>query len=1535
MLSSLLIASAILSFFSAAPVSTAVAQTLPSICKPNSGGTRDCVAVSPSPWEFNICNSTASDDFEAKLGAWKAANEAYWTYCPGAIYEAYGWASPSAPVTNPSGGCGGEVSTYPTMSNTLGFELSNVHLVRVGGPIAYSCTQSHLPAYLKIQVKRTRSTECPRGYDWQGTYCWLTDLDVAKNLGEQCPSCGNPIAPGTGNKFQKETDYVGAGPYPIRFERYYNSLQRRQDRDDGYYGSSSLYDAGGNGSFSYLSRRQGRLAFATAVSDPTRADLLFYNNVGYEAIGGNWRHTYQRTIRVVSTTPAVSAFVYRQDGKVYAFNNVSGVWTPQADVNDRLERLPDGSWRYTVAATREVESYDADGRLGSIRSAGGFTHTLSYDADGRLSTVSDDFGHSIILQYADAPSLATSVQVITGFQDHAGQTYVFEYGANSTLTKVTYPGGVTRQYTYGVRPMFSRELTGIIDESGQTFASFAYDANGQANLTEHAGGAGRVSLTYADTYDFRTGTATVVDALNTTRTYTFSKVLGVARVATITQPAANGVGTKQQTFTYDANGNLTKKKDFNGVQVCYAYDTTRNLETTRVEGFATTITTCPSSLATYTPTANTKQRRITTTWHATQRLPLSITVVGAGGTTLRQTTFTYDTNGDTLTRTVTDPATSSSRTWTWTYDSYGRVLTEDGPRTDVADVTTYTYYTCTTGYQCGQLYTVTNAASQVTTYNTYNAHGQPLTITDPNGVVTTLTYDLRQRLTSRTVGTETTGFSYWPTGKLKRVTQPDASYVEYSYDAAQRLTQIADSEGNRITYTLDAMGNRTQEQAFDPSNALARNRYRAFNTLNQLWKEIGAANTAAVTTTFGYDNNGNQLTAAAPLTRNTTNAYDELNRLSQITDPANGLTKFTYDANDNLTQVTDPRNLNTSYQYDGLGDLKQLTSPDTGVTQYTYDSGGNLKTQTDSRTKTGTYTYDALNRATQLAYPDQTITYAYDAGTNGKGRLTSVTDASGSTAWTYTAQGRVASRSETVTGTTIRTLSYGYDSSGRLSTITLPSNNVIGFGYTQGKVTSITLNSTTTILSGVLYDPFGPVRGWTWGNGQSVARTYDLDGKPTQIDSGGLKSYGYDDAFRITSITDPGNSALSWTYGYDSRDRLTSASRTGLSQTWTYDANGNRLTQGGTTSTTFTPATTSNRLSSTSGAVVRTYGYDNAGNTTSYAGRTFTYNDAGRLVSTTASSVTTTMAYNALGQRVKKSSPSGTRYFVYDESGHIVGDYDSGGTVWQEIVWFGDTPVAVLHNPGTGVQLLYLHTDHLDTPRKLTRPSDNSVQWAWESDPFGTTAASASPVVFNLRFPGQYFDVETGLHYNYFRDYDAAVGRYLESDPIGLTAGVNTYAYVRARPVQAIDPAGLADEVIAHDCPKLTHPEVCFFVPDREVHQVRTSERRPIQEGSREWKGQLPGWEPGQDPPMPRRLGRRIVISDPGVQVSPTGAPDKTYSYRVIHRWGRYEVRFDRYQNGRCRCVDGCGNETWFSGATGRLAPVWKKDGEWSEWTGL
>jgi len=1149
--------------------------------------------------------------------------------------------------------------------------------------------------------------------------------------------------------------------------------------------------------------------FSQTESDYSGPGLSFqryYHSVTLEsshALGVGWTHNYAAYLVLTNGTPTG---LLRPNGHHDAIQLISGAYVSLSGASIHVQ-ASGSNW---IATTKDgsTETYNGTGLLIQRTTAGGIVTTLTYSSSGQLTAVSNPFGHSLQFGYNANGQISQLI-------DPAGKTIIYGYDSHNNLTTATYQDATKRTYLYE-NSSFPNNLTGITDENTSRFLTVTYDSTtGAVRSSQQAGGALAVSIVY------NSNAATVTDSLGTTDTYTFTTDASFApRVNAFSHGALNqsftvptGATDPQRRVTQvtDANGNITK----------FLFDSNHLTSKTEASGTAIARTTSYQYLST------------------SSALATLITEA------LRTTTLSYfPSTNNVQTKTITDLATSATRIWNYTYNSYGQVLTIDGPRTDASDITTYTYYSCATGNQCGQVNTVKNALGQITTFNTYNAYGQPLTLTDPNGVGTTITYDARQRLKSKVTGSETTSYSYYPTGQLETVTLPDSSTITYTYDAAHRLADVADGLGNHIHYTLDPMGNRTAENTYDPGSILHRTHTRVINALNEPYQDINAAGTAAVTTTYGYDNNGNLASSDAPLTRNTGNQYDALNRLKQITDPASGVTQLAYDANDQLISVIDPRTLSTIYTRNGFGDLSKLASPDTGTTINTFDSGGNLKTATDARGALATYAYDALNRVTEVAYSDEAILYTYDAGTNGKGRLTGASDANHTLSWSYDTLGRVTGKGQTV-GSVTKSVGYAY-TNGDLVTLSTPSGQSITYGYTNHRITSIAVNG-TSLLSGVTYDPFGPPTAWSWGNGTStVSRTFDEDGNPKQIVTDGVtNAYTVDAASRITQITDSVLSSDTWNFTtYDGLDRIKAASSSAKSRGYTYDANNNRLTTTGTTASIETVSTSSNQLNSTSGGIVRTYAYDAAGNTKSFTGTTFTFNQRGRMSSAVVSAGTTNYVYNALGQLIEKSGNGGTTILVYDEAGHLLGEYSSAGVLIQETVWMGDLPVATLRPSGSTVAIYYVHTDHLGTPRKITQPSNNALMWRWDPDTYGSVAPTASGLTYNLRFPGQYALTETGLYYNMARDYDPAVGRYIESDPIGLTGGINTYAYVDGNPISGVDPLGLRVQIIWHlaasPLGRLTNPDsyhsALYLQPD---DQCNCSGSWPMTLGAQKIGGKL------------------------------------------------------------------------------------------------
>jgi YD repeat-containing protein len=312
-----------------------------------------------------------------------------------------------------------------------------------------------------------------------------------------------------------------------------------------------------------------------------------YNSLTVDSrrLGHKWRHNYDRNLLLPPSASPTLIQVNRPDGKKLEFALVNGIWVGDGDVKDKLERILDTGgqpvgWRYTLIADDSVEIYNNSGRLLSITDRQGLTQTLSYDAAGKLMTVADAFGRTMTLGH-NAASLIGSIT------DPSGGIYQYTYDGSRRLSTVTYPDGSIRTYVYE-NAAFPTHLTGIIDENNARYATWTYDANGRATSSFRPG---NVELT---NINYNTGNSIVTDTLGTARTLTLNTTLGVVQASGIQQPNASGTGNVTDNRTYDANGNVSSKTDFNGNRTCHAHDLTRNLETARAEGLGATA--CPADL---------------------------------------------------------------------------------------------------------------------------------------------------------------------------------------------------------------------------------------------------------------------------------------------------------------------------------------------------------------------------------------------------------------------------------------------------------------------------------------------------------------------------------------------------------------------------------------------------------------------------------------------------------------------------------------------------------------------------------------------------------------------------------------------------------------------------------------------------------------------------------------------------------------------------------------------------------------------------
>jgi RHS repeat-associated protein len=1221
---------------------------------------------------------------------------------------------------------------------------------------------------------------------------------VDKKIGEQkqseqkpCdePTTGQPVVIATGNKIKPEVDFVlPPDQNPLSLVRLYDkSLDRI-----GIFGKSWASSIEYSLSFEYgTTFCAGRLDAAVACSP---------------------------------TAPLSKIYAVRTSGFALVFQNQGGVWT---DGKNTISSVG-GQW-VLILQDGGAETYNGYGQPLAILDARGIGLSYSYSA-GKLSAVTHTSGRSIQIGWS-----GTKVGTVTAPNS---KTYTYTY-SGTNLVGVTYPdslGNKTYHYEDSSQP---GGLTGI-SINGIRYTRYAYKADGRAAWSGFEGGAERSTFTYGADY------TDVANAMGQTTRYQVADFNGSKRTIGIERPASSTCAIGARYTAYDINGNIDYELDAFGVKTDYTYD---------ADGHPTQIITGIG------PTGEVDQQLITQyVWDNTHKGRLNqVKVFGSDtGNPRNTTTYAYYPDGDVRARllqsvAVTNQAGGTVGTLTTTYNytlhpnGLIATMTVDGPLPGAGDSTVWTFDTA------GNLLTVKNSLNHTTTYAAYNALGQPGTITSPNGAVATYTYNARgQVLTeSRTVDgvVHTTTTTYDTRGRPVTVVTPDATRLDTSYDAFDRVTSVfrynelpdsgdpdepgdaydqSETRERAITYNLLSQpltvtttytyfGREWDETRLKPirlgytqTQRKETYEYDAGGFLSRKKGEHGQV------TTYHYNANGDVDSVQDALGNTTSYGYDRHRRVSSITDPSNGVTVMGYNATGQVKSVRDPRLNTTTYAYDGLGNLLSQSSPDTGTTTFFYNALGQRTQMQRADMSLTDYTYDTLGRLTSTSSGGQTRTLTYDFCTGGKGLLCTASQNSATptlASFTYTPWGQVATRQDTL-GTTTDTTGYNYDGMLRLAGISYPSGISVGYAYGDSGVALInaTVNGTTTGVLGLdAYQFLGPPVYMSYGNGLWRTTNYDTDGRITGISttySVPIQSltYGFDAADRITAITDGVDAGLSQQFQYDGLSRLKRAEVPGGNiATFAYDGVGNRTSVANTApaeTTTYAIAGISNRMTqATTGSLVRPFVYNANGDVTSLAGlggatNTLTYDPFGRLASHTRA-FTTTYTVNALDQRMGKSNSGGSSRYVYAGYNQLLAEYTNGQ--WTSYIWNGNTPVAMVRNN----QIYYIQTDHLGRPQMATDANRNIV-WKASNYAFNRNVAIDTIGGLNLGFPGQYYDVEFGTWHNGYRDYLADTGRYLQSDPLGLEGdGTNTYAYGVGNPVENVDPDGLQSYP--------TPPDTCIF----------------------------------------------------------------------------------------------------------------------------
>jgi RHS repeat-associated protein len=1046
-------------------------------------------------------------------------------------------------------------------------------------------------------------------------------------------------------------------------------------------------------------------------------------------------------------------------------------------------------------------------------------YSFIYDNQERLIKVSDREGRTVSYEW--------SGNKLVKVTDVLGHVWHYGYDANGQLNQKTDPdGGVTKiDYTVSTPAPITAMMSG---KDGGVISKKTVVTTGSDNRDTKLAQVGKITD--------KTGAITIFNSqynrVNKQYTITVNDPVGKKTVTVF--------DAKGRVITKTVNDSITESYQRDKANHSVKYTNQRGLTITtqyNQSDYPIKITYPNGATELYEYNKANKPIKITNAKGDVINFqydafghPIEV-VYAAGKPEQRIISFNYDNYGQQIVATISggDKAIKLQQT----YDRYGNIAT----------------YTDGNGYQSqytyniqGQVKTVKNPLQQLWQFN-YNlagyltesidplnhnvslsndAMGRLIKVVDALGNKTQYSYSFNQNgYETKVVDAlnQTTTYQYDNLYRLIKTISPTGLVTQQTYNTDDKLIQEVDVAGNILTYEYGEKGSNLAgllAKVIYPTFTETYN-YNALDKVTEINQQLDKDTT--LTNHRIYDQLGLMISVIDAANRVSQTEYNALGEIVKSIDALGYETRYLSDLLGNITQVTDANDNQYTFEYDKNNNLIKETKALGNEVEYSYNQANQLIEKKQANGNRIQYQYDAAGNLIKQSYIEkgqttssQVVAYSYNQA-NQLIDILQTGDTHSHFVYQRDKLGRVTQ--ETITYGTgadsiTKALQYAYDQEGNLASISYPDNTKITYGYDKNQLKQATL-ANGEVIKWSDYHWFMPSK-VTYPNATQT-KQYDSLQRPLLI---GLtanrktllnRQYSYDKVGNITRIaTENGEN----NYQYDLLDQLTLAKpnielqKNGLTvESYSYDAIGNRI--GSAQQLGKWQYNKFNQLIKWGeGASQTTLTYTPNGQLATEVSAdkklSYHYNAAERLIS--VNDETTELAtyqYDPFGRRISKTINGDITYFIYTNEG-LIAELDHRGQMTVAYGWVPDTewgtsPLwqASLTAANQTLQTAsyhYLITDHLGTPQ-LAINNQGQQTWKMHSDAFGNAALDPNnQITLNLRFPGQYYDQETGLSYNYFRDYNPKIGRYIQSDPIGLNGGINTFSYASGNPLLYQDPLG-------------------------------------------------------------------------------------------------------------------------------------------------